>query len=51
MCEKGLSMKTGSTLTKSTAMLWRSGHLLRDSVVLEGDIMHGDSGFNEWGQG
>ena len=44
-------MNIGSTLTKSIAVLCRSGQLLRDNVVLDGDLMHGDSGFNEWGQG
>ena len=40
-----------STLTKSIALIRRSGDQLENNTVLEGDGSHGGNDLIEWGQG
>ena len=51
MCEKGLEHIDWVNFDQINNVVMEERHSLWDNVVLEGDIVHRDSGFNEWGQG
>ena len=51
MCEKGLENVDWVNFDQINSVVMEEWHPLWDNAVLEGDSMHGSSGFNEWGQG
>ena len=51
MCEKVLEHLDWVNFDQIYSTVMEEWHSLWDNVVLEGDSMHGSSGFNEWGQG
>jgi len=51
MCEKELEHVYWVNFDQINNVVMEEWHSLWNNVVLEGDSMHGSSGFNEWGQG
>ena len=51
MCGKGLEHVDWINFDQINNGVMEEWHSLWDNVVLEGDSMHGSSGFNERGQG
>ena len=51
MYEKGLEHVDWVNFDQINNAVMEGWHSLWNNAVLEGDSMHGSSGFNEWGQG